>query len=160
MPIVDLILAVLLVGFLVNGYRRGFILTVGQIVGIVVGFVLARLWSPFVLARVTLLLPGHPALAYAGSFFLIFLVADRAVAFVFSIFHLVFKVLTIIPFLETINKILVPFLGLVAGVIFIAPTTYLLFTFPLNPRWMAWANQSQIALRSQALVLPVIQRFL
>lgn len=160
MPIVDIVLAVLLLGFLVNGYRRGFILTIGQIIGIVVGFILARLWSPFVLARVTLLVPAYPGLAYIGSFLAIFLITDRAVAFIFGIFHLVFKVLTIIPFLETINKLLGAILGVVAGVIFIGGATYLLMTFRLDDRWIAWANQSQIALRSQALVLPVIQRFL
>lgn len=158
--LVDLILGIFLLGFVVNGYRRGFILTIGQLVGIVVGFILARLWSPFVLSRVTMLVPQYPALAYLVSFMGVFLVMDRAVAFLFHLVHLVFKVLTIIPFLETINRFAGAFLGFFTGIVFIGGATYLLFLFRIDPRWMVWAAQSRIALWSQALVLPAIQRFL
>jgi uncharacterized membrane protein required for colicin V production len=159
-PVVDLVLGVFLLGFLVNGYRRGFILTIGQLIGIIVGFVLARLWSPFVLSRVTMLVPQYPAIAYLVSFIGVFVVMDRAVAFLFHLVHLVFKILTIIPFLETINRLAGAILGLLTGVVFIGGATYLLFLFRIDPRWMLWAAQSRIALWSQALVLPVIQRFL
>lgn len=156
----DLILAVFLLGFVVNGYRRGFILTIGQLIGIVVGFVLARQWSPFVLSRLTLIVPQYPAIAYLISFFGVFVVMDRAVAFLFQLVHVVFKILTIIPFLETINRLAGALLGLLTGIVFIGGATYLLFLFRIDARWMNWASQSRIALSSQALVLPVIQRFL
>ncbi len=159
-PVVDLVLGLFLLGFLVNGYRRGFILTIGQLIGITVGFVLARLWSPFVLSRVTMLVPQYPAIAYLVSFIGVFIVMDRAVAFLFQLVHVVFKILTIIPFLETINRLLGALLGLLTGVVFIGGATYLLFLFRIDPRWMAWAAQSRIALWSQALILPVVQRFL
>lgn len=156
----DLLLGVFLLGFIVNGYRRGFILTIGQLIGIVVGFVLARLWSPFVLSRVTMLVPSYPAIAYLVSFIGVFIVMDRAVAFLFQVVHIVFKILTIIPFLETINRLAGALLGLFTGIVFIGGATYLLFLFRIDPRWMVWASQSRIALFSQSLVLPIIQRFL
>ena len=160
MSLVDLVLGIFLLGFVVNAYRRGFILTIGQLIGIVVGFILARLWSPFVLSRVTMLVPQYPAVAYLVSFIGVFVVMDRAVAFLFQLVNVVFKILTIIPFLETINRLAGALLGLLTGIIFIGGATYLLFFFCIDPRWMANAAQSRIALWSQALVLPVIQRFL
>ncbi len=160
MLIVDLVLAVFLVGFVVNGYRRGLILTVGQLVGIVVGFLLARLWSPFVLSRVTMLVPSHPAIAYGLSFLAVFVVMDRAVNFVFHLIDMLFQILTIIPFLSTINHLLGAIIGIIAGITFIGGGTYLVLTFQIDPRAVQWASQSQIAMWSQARVLPLIQRII
>ena len=159
MPIVDILLLILLLGFLVNGYRRGFILTAGQLVGILIGLFLARLWTPFALARLAPFFGGQSGWPYLIIFLLIFLFVDQAVALLFRIVHTLFKILTIIPFLATINSILGAVLGLTAGGAFVGGASYIIITFRVDPTFIMFLNSSRVALFCQRLFFAVLHRW-
>ncbi len=145
--IADLIAVVFLVGFLVNGFRRGFILTAGHLIGILAGVLSARWWSPALAARLSSLSTfGIPrGWFYLIAAVLIFFVVARIVLAIASLLNSAFKILTIIPFLETINKIAGAALGIVAGAAFIGGLGYLLVTSRVDPVVSGYFNASFIA---------------
>lgn len=160
MPFVDIILVILLLGFLVNGYRRGFILTAGQLIGILIGLFSARLWTPFVLGRLTPFFGEHNGWPYLIVFILIFIFVDQVVALIFRIINALFKILTIIPFLATINSILGALLGLVSGFTFVGGGSYIIVTYRVDPTLIAFLMGSRIAEFCQRIFFTVLHRWL
>jgi uncharacterized membrane protein required for colicin V production len=160
MLIVDLIIGVLLLGFLVNGYRNGFILTLGQLIGILIGLFMARLWTPFALARLTPFFGGHSGWPYLIIFILIFIFVDQVVALIFRVINTLFKILTIIPFLATINSILGAMLGFVSGATFVGGASYIITTYRVDPTLVSYLGASRLAVMCQNILFSVLHRWL
>jgi uncharacterized membrane protein required for colicin V production len=59
MIITDIILAILLVGFVANGWKKGIVETLGQFIGIIAGLFFARLWAPWLATYVGWVLPAR-----------------------------------------------------------------------------------------------------
>ena len=142
----DLIALIFLIGFLINGFRRGFILTTGHFVAIVAGILSARFWSPVLAARlVSLSTFGVPrGWLYIIAAILIFFLVAKIVSWVASFIHSAFKILTIIPFLETANKIAGALLGVIVGAVFIGGLGYLLTVSRIDPIVTASFHRSMI----------------
>ncbi len=117
----DIVAIVFLIGFLVNGFRRGFILTAGHLIGILAGVLTARYWSPALAVRLsTLSTWGIPrGWFYVAAAIIVFFIVARIILAIAGLVNSVFKIFTIIPFLESANKIAGALLGVVVGVAFI-----------------------------------------
>jgi hypothetical protein len=67
------------------------------------------------------------------------------IGFVFKLADGVFKIISILPFLKSINALLGGILGLVEGVVILGGIIYLIVTFKLDPTLMSWVSTSAIA---------------
>ena len=158
----DLIAAVFLLGFFINGFRKGFILTLGHLVGIVAGVLSARWWSPVLAAKLgTLSTFGIPRgwFYVAASIILFFFVAE-IVLVIASLLNTAFKILTIIPFLESLNKIAGAFLGFVVGVSFVGGVAYLVATSRIDPIVTSYFDGSHVIRWCQTILFTTLHPWL
>lgn len=127
----DVILLLLLFGFVWFGFWFGLIHAVGGVIGTVLG---AWLAGHFYLSLVDLLSNfinlGEDWLKLI-SFFLIYLVINRLVGFLFYILDQGFSFLRFIPFLKTINRFGGALLGLVEGALLLGLTLHFALTLDL-----------------------------
>lgn len=142
MLLVDIILLVALLGFVGAGAKDGFVHTLGRLVGAVIGFVAARAWSLKAAPVLSVFLPSGWARLVA--FIIIFIVITRLVGFVFKLADGAFRILSILPFLKSINSLIGGVLGLVEGFIIIGGAIYLILTFNLEPNLVAWLKGSSV----------------
>jgi len=158
----DIVAIVFLIGFLVNGFRRGFILTAGHLIGILAGVLTARYWSPALAVRLsTLSTWGIPrGWFYIAAAIIIFFIVARIILAVAGLINSVFKIFTIIPFLESANKIAGALLGVVVGVAFIGGLGYLLSTSRVDPVVTGYFNASAIARWSQDTLFATLRPWL
>lgn len=158
----DLVAIIFLIGFLVNGFRRGFILTAGHLIGILAGILSARYWSPAVAARLaTLSTWGVPrGWFYIAAAILIFFIVARIVLAIAGLINSVFNILTIIPFLESANKIAGAVLGILVGIVFIGGLGYLLTTSRVDAVVTGYFNASFIARWSQETLFATLRPWL
>lgn len=162
LSIADLIAVVFLAGFFVNGFRRGFILTAGHLIAILAGILSARWWSPALAARLSSLSTfGIPrGWFYVIAVVLIFFIVARIILAIASLVNAAFKILTIIPFLETANKIAGAVLGIVVGIAFIGGLGYLLATSRIDPVVSGYFNASLIARWCQDILFATLRPWL
>lgn len=160
--IADLVAIVFLLGFLINGFRRGFILTSGHLIGILAGVLSARYWSPALAARLsTLSTWGIPrGWFYVAAAIIIFFLVARIILAIAGLINAGFKILTIIPFLETANKIAGAVLGIVVGIAFIGGLGYLVSTSRIDPIVTGHFNSSVIARWSQDTLFATLRPWL
>jgi uncharacterized membrane protein required for colicin V production len=112
--LVDIILAAIVILFIIGGLVYGFIKTLGNLIGTVVGiwlasFVVAWMNESFSLGFFTI----------ATIFIVVTMLVSYIVGWVFDFFDGMYRILSIIPFLKSINKLLGGALGFVEGVIFV-----------------------------------------
>lgn len=129
MLILNLVLVIALLGFVGAGLKDGFIHTAGRLIGAVVGFILARSFSVAAGSFLALLFPSGWARFIA--FAVIFILVTEVVGFVFKLADGAFKILSIIPFLKTINNFLGAILGIFEGIILVGGCIWVLENFDL-----------------------------
>ena len=113
MTILDWVLVILLVLAFLGGFKRGLISTLGGIIGLVVGAVLAGQFYDVVAGW----LSGFGWLSEATlnivAFIVILLAVASLVSIIFGIIGKIFKIIQLIPFLGLINRFGGAILGLV-----------------------------------------------
>ena len=127
MNVTDIVLIVILVIFVALGAKDGFIHTLGRLIGAVVGFMLAQAWSPWLSGLLAVVMPIGWARVVA--FILLFLIIERVFGLVLWIIDKAFKILSFLPFLRSIDKLLGGLLGFGEGIILLGGTIYLITTF-------------------------------
>jgi len=144
--LVDVILIVIVVGFVMLGFFMGLISAIGALVGIVLGtwvasnyfLVLANFISPYLL--------GHEGVAKTIAFMAIFFIINRLVAIIFWLINKAFRLVSIIPFLKPINRLGGAILGLVEGVFITGLSVFIISKFITNISWLVQSlNGSKIA---------------
>lgn len=158
--LVDVILAVILLGFAVNGFRSGLVVALGQLCGAVAGFWIARTWSGWLGAILHGLIPGRSGIMQFIAFVTIFLLVDRLVGLLFWLADKALKILTILPFLSTIHSILGAIVGFAEGLLLIGSSSYIVLTLRLDPLLLTWIGRSAIAPVAQTFFYRVLGRFL
>lgn len=115
LPIIDIVLLLILAGFVFYGLFFGLIRSLGSIVGLLAGaYGASRLYLP-IFDWVASFNWGHDNLLKVISFIVCFTVISRVLSLVFVIIDKFYSVLTIIPFLKTINRLAGALLGLAQG---------------------------------------------
>lgn len=143
MLILNILLIVALLGFVGAGMKDGFVHTLGRLVGAVVGFLVARTWSISLGSFLSVFLPSGWARFVA--FIIIFMIVTRLVGFLFKLADGAFRLLSVIPFLKTINNFLGALLGIVEGVIIIGGSIWIIVNFNLIPSLIQLLNNSSVA---------------
>lgn len=143
MRLTDIILAFALLGFVGAGVKDGFVHALGRLIGSILGFVAASAWSLKMAGALSIFMP----IGWARfiSFIVIFVLMTRLAGIALSLVDGVFRIISILPFLKSINNLLGGILGLFEGVILIGGTMYLVVTFKLIPSLVTLVASSTVA---------------
>ena len=145
MSLFDIILLCVIGGFALFGVWFGLVHTLGSLVGTVVGVYLASRWyAPLAdwLIHFTGWTGNFPRVAI---FILSFLIINRLIGFGFHLLDKALSIVTRLPFISSIDRILGFAFGVVEGFIVLGITFYFINKFPLGPQFMAAFSASKIA---------------
>ncbi|MFH1522764.1 MAG: CvpA family protein [Patescibacteria group bacterium] len=135
MTIFDTILLIILAGFVFYGLFFGLIRTLGSIVGIVVGAWLASRYYLLVFDWLQDLFFGFDNLGKVLAFIILFTVINRLIGFLFSLLNKAFDIISIIPFLKTINRLAGAALGFIEGALILSLILYVAAKYSIIGSW-------------------------
>ena len=145
MSILDFILLIILFGFTFAGFWFGLIHSIGALVGTVAGVIVAGNYFVWLGSIIQPILMHNENLAKIIAFILLFLIVNRLVGFIFWIIGKVFNVLTVLPFLKTINRLSGAVLGLVEGILVLGIVLVMIGKFPFSSYIIPTMDTSQVA---------------
>lgn len=142
MTILDLILVLILFFFAFAGFFFGLISTLGSLVGTVAGVIIAgKYFGEFAIQ-----LPiGNENLAKVVSFLIIFVVASKVIGLVFLLLDKIFKILSFIPLLKSLNRLAGLVLGLAEGAVVLGVTLVFIMRFPFADFLFPAIESSEVA---------------
>jgi len=113
--------------FLLWGAKKGFLQAVGSIIGLVVATIVAGQFYEW-LANFL----GGSNLSVFIAFIILFSIVLKVVGLVFWGMGKVFQLISIVPFLQTFDRMFGAVLGLVSGILSLAVIVYFVNKFPFN----------------------------
>ncbi len=131
MTFIDIILLTALAGFVFYGLFFGLVRTVGSLAGLLAGVWAAVMFSEITADWLSNLFLGFTSFGRIVTFILIFTLVNRLVAFGFAMLDRSFNLLSIIPFLKTINRLAGLVFGLLEGALAIGLVLYVVRTQPI-----------------------------
>ncbi|MFH0854492.1 MAG: CvpA family protein [bacterium] len=151
----DVILLILLAGFVFFGLFLGLIKAIGEIIGIIAGAWVAGNYFLLLAGWITNLTGISHNIIKVGAFLFLFILVNRLIGLIFWILDKIFHILAIIPFLKTINRLAGAILGLFEGAMVLGLTIYILSKYSIS----AWLDGS-LAVSKVAPVLVRVARIL
>jgi len=142
---VDLILLIILAGFIASGFWFGIIHMIGSLVGLVVGAWAAGHYFEAVASFGAPWIGGNMNLARIIAFFLIFVIVNRLFGIIVYLAEKVFNIIAIIPFLKTFNRLLGAAFGLIEGTLVLGLAVYFAGRFSFTTAFAAALQASQLA---------------
>ncbi len=124
MSLVDLLILIILAGFVLSGFIFGFVQSLGNLIGSAVALVLANIFVGPVSTAIGSWFGVNSSLVSVFVFFFLFVLIARLVGFGFWILAKMFGFLAWIPFAKTINRILGAGFGLIEGIIVVGLVFY------------------------------------
>jgi membrane protein required for colicin V production len=145
MPLVDILLLIILGGFVLYGFWFGLIHTLGGLVGVIVAsLVSTRLYVPLS-EWAQLVFGGNDNIVRVITFIVLFILITRLVGFLFYILERIFRVIAVLPFLKSINRLGGAVLGLIEGVFLVGGILLFIAIFPVGTRVDQAIQQSDVA---------------
>ncbi len=129
MPIFDTILVFSLVCFIFYGFLFGLIRTFGSLAGLVIGVLYANAIYLTVFSWIDEIFFGYSNIGKFVVFLVIFSIVNRLVCLGFSLLDKAFNIISILPFLKTINRLSGAMLGFLMGIVAIGLTLFILSMF-------------------------------
>ncbi len=163
MPILDIILLLILAGFVFYGLFYGLIRTVGSLLGVVVGAYLASRFYLVVFDWFQYLFFGHENAGKIITFIILFALINRLVGFVFAIIDRTFDLISIIPFLKTINRLAGAALGFILGGLVIGLLLYVASRYisvGLYEQYLSTSKFVPYFIKFNGLLLPLLPEIL
>ena len=145
MTFFDLILLLILFGFVWFGFWYGLIHTFGGIVSLIFGVIFASRWYEVIALKILPILGNNANLAKLAGFIIVFILARFVVFLLFRILNRIFDFLSFIPFLKTINRLAGAALGLIEGGLILGLILYFSTKFPLGANWLKFLMNSNVA---------------
>ncbi len=115
MAVIDIVFLIILAGFIFYGLFFGLIRTLGSLLGVAAGLWLAFVFYPYVFGWAENLFFGRAMAGKIIIFCVLFILINRFVCFVFALLDRTFDLLSVIPFLKTINRLAGAALGFIEG---------------------------------------------
>ena len=141
MIIIDIVLLIILAGFIFYGLFFGLIRTFGSLVGMVGGLWLTFIFYLTVFDWAKNLFFGHELAGKIIVFFILFTLINRLIGFVFALLDRTFNLISIIPFLKTINRLAGACLGFIEGGLVLG----LALVFIFQTAFSYWLDGSKVA---------------
>ncbi|MEK7211838.1 MAG: CvpA family protein [Patescibacteria group bacterium] len=143
--LLDVILLVILGGFLFYGIWVGFIQTLGGLVGTIFGAAIA---GHFHVAAATWFngkFGGDLNVEKIVAFIIIFIVADRLIGLIFFLVSRLFRFVNVIPFLSSINRLAGAVMGLIEGGVVLGLAIYIAVRLPFGGWVFSQLQTSEVA---------------
>jgi len=145
--VLDFILILIIAGFVLGGYKRGFVSSLGSLVGLVLTIlIMARLY-PWLLTH------------FEGGFWtkvLVFVLAIVIILIIISaaiwLVEKLFKFFDFIPGAKTLNRVLGSALGLVSGLIITSFLVWMLLRLPIEAEWFNNQIQNSYLIKPMLLI--------
>ncbi|MDD4332903.1 MAG: CvpA family protein [Patescibacteria group bacterium] len=137
LPTLDIILGAALIGFVIYGLYFGLIRVVGSLLGIVIGAWLASHFYLLVSEWAKSLFFGHENLGKILTFIILFILINRLVSLIFMLIDRAYDIISIIPFLKTINRLAGAVLGFVEGALIIGIILYVASKYAPLGHWFS-----------------------
>lgn len=158
MPLFTVLLIVALAGFVLYGLWFGLIHTLGALLGTIVGAIAAGAYYDPVAIWMQHTLGGSLNVHRALAFLIVFAVVNRLVGLVFMLLEKVFNVVSIVPFLKSINRLLGAIFGFLEGAIVIGATLLIIQKFPFGglPALIAGNPIAQTMISIARVIMPLL----
>jgi uncharacterized membrane protein required for colicin V production len=141
MLIIDIILLIIILGFFIHGWHSGFIKTIGSLIGLLVGIVLASRYFELVAEWLVGFTNGRENLAKIIGFLIIFVAVNVVVAILVVFLTNLFK---IIPLMGTLNRLSGAILSLILGVFLIGFLIIMIDKFPFSEFITQYFEDSEV----------------
>ncbi len=151
MNVFDIILFLILFGFVWCGFWFGLIHTIGSILGVIIGTWVGGLYYEKLAELAAPIFFGNANLGKVACFLVIFLIVCKAVGFIFYLLDKVFKFISVVPFLKSINRLVGAILGFLEGIIVLGLIFYFYSKYPF------WGFLNNLIVDSQ--VVPYFLKF-
>jgi len=142
MAIFDVVLIIILAGFVFYGLFFGLIRTVGSLIGMVGGLWFTIIFYLTVFSWVKNLFFGHELAGKIIVFIVLFTLVNRLIGLVFALLDKTFDLISIIPFLKTINRLTGAALGFIEGGLVLG----LILLFISQTSFSGWLTGSKVTL--------------
>lgn len=139
----SVILLLLLLGFIAQGWKDGLIQTAGRVIGGMIGFLVARSWSIGIAFIFEILLPASWSRLIA--FLVIFVFITHLVGIIFKLADKFFRIITILPLIKSVNSLVGSILGFIEGLITLGGTIWVITSFSLIPSLVDLLKASSVA---------------
>lgn len=145
MTIFDLIILLILFGFIWFGFWQGIVYTLGGLISLIAGVFFASRWYDILAIKLLPIFRDNLNLARLAGFVIIFILVRLAVFLIFRGINKIVDLLSFIPFLKTINRLAGALLGLIEGGLLLGLILYFSTKYPLGSNWIKLLADSQIA---------------
>lgn len=112
---IDIVLIISLAGFVFYGLFFGLIRTLGSLIGVLAGFFLAAKFYLPAFEFIRNLFFGHDNIGKIITFIVLFTLINRLICFIFVLVNKTYDIISIIPFLKTINRLAGAIFGFLLG---------------------------------------------
>lgn len=158
--IFDVILIIILSGFVFYGLFFGLIRVIGGIAGVVLGSILASRFYLLFYTYVSSFFLGYDNLGQVVTFIFTFFLIRKLVVFGFAILDKIYKIASLIPFLTTFNRILGAALGLFEGILMIGLLLFVSSKYAIIENWFGeWLVGSVVApwlVETAGVLMPIL----
>ena len=124
MILFEILAVIVIAAFVANGVKAGAIETLGRVVGAVLGFLIARSFSGWLVGFASIIMPKD--WAYLVSFLFIFLVVDTLIGMLFRLADTILKIFTSLPILKQINGLIGAILGFLESIVVVGGASWLI----------------------------------
>jgi len=162
LTIFDLLLLLVIAGFVFYGLFFGLIRTIGSLLGFIGGLYLAVLYYDKLYGYAKDLSFGYENLGKIVSFLIIFILVNRLICFLFSLLSKGLDIISFIPFIKTIDKLGGAILGFLEGAIILGLLFYVLSIYKmpiLSDFFLSFIKSSKIApslIKFNNIILPLL----
>lgn len=144
MSFFDLILVCIIGGFVLFGLWFGIVSTLGSLIGTVFGVYLASRWYVVPATWLINATGWNANFSNVLVFIILYLIINRLVGFIFYIIDKSFSIITHLPFVNSLNRLLGGLFGFIEGVVALGIVFSFVSRFPLGPAFMAAVNASRV----------------
>ena len=164
MPTIDVIMTVILSGFIFYGLFFGLIRTLGNFLGVLIAaFLASRFYLPAA-AYLEGFFFGYGNLGRVATFIVLFSLINRLSCFFFYLLDRSFDLISIIPFLKTFNRLGGALLGALTGSLVLGLFLFVAGRYAVVGHWFDfWLQDSQLApyfLKIAAFLWPLLPEVL
>lgn len=146
MTFIDIILLILLGGFVLFGFWFGLIHTLGALFGVLVGAGLATRYFDVVAQWIHPYTGGPINVVRIVVFIILFILINRLVGFIFYVVDKTFRFATRMPFIAGINRLGGAIIGLVEGALVLGLILYFSEAYPISEAFVTMIlERSQVA---------------
>ncbi len=160
----DILIIIFLAGFLWYGFFFGLIIVLGNLFGLLIGaYGAIRFYLP-IFNWLDSFLPLSPTWGKLFVFLIVFTLLHRLVSWLFVFLEKGFNLISVVPFLKTINRFLGAALGLAEGVFLLGVLAYLfdrhLPTTHFLSQWLTKSDLTPWLIKISKIIMPYIPKLI